>query len=125
MTQDGETWNLWEVFLFFPQKGSAGMVNVIILVIISEGRDSHVLFQLLGMRNWQTQIASSSPTTSVSLPQALREPLEQGLELAGLWKWPEVDIGNKPEYYLGFCESNEEDRSWEKKGGALISLNWP
>ena len=107
--------NLWDVCLFFPQKGSAGMVNVIILVIISEGRDSHVLFQLLGMRNWQTQIVCSSPTTSVSLPQALRGPLEQGLELAGLWKWPEVDIGNKPEYYLGFRESNEEDRSWEKK----------
>lgn len=116
--------NLWEVCLFFPQKGSAGMVNVpriamlvlFILVIISEGRwDSHVLFQFLGMRNWQTQIACSSRTTSVSLPQAPREPLEQALELAGLWEWPEVNIGNKPEHYLGYQELNEEDRHWGGK----------
>lgn len=116
--------NLWEVCLFFPLKGSAEMVNVpriamwvlFILVIISEGRwNSHVLFQFLGMRNWQTQTACSSGRTSVSLPQARREPLEQAWELAGLWEWPEVNIGNKPEHYLGFQESNEEDRSWGRK----------
>lgn len=115
--------NLWEVCVFFPQKGSAEMVNepriamlVLFIVIISEGRwNSHVLFQFLGMRNWQTQIAGSSRRTGVSLPQAPREPLEQVLELAGLWEWPEVNIGNKPEHYLGFQESNEEDRSWGRK----------
>lgn len=66
------------------------MFVLFILVIISEGRGSHVLFQLLGMRNGQTQIAWPSPTTSGRLPQALRESLEQGLGLAGLWKWLEL-----------------------------------
>lgn len=86
------------------------MLVLFILVIISEGRGSHVLFQLLGMKQ-QTQIACPSPTTSGRLPQALRESLEQGLGLAGLWKWLRVNNGNKPEYYLGSHESNEEDRS--------------